>query len=146
MIRIPVSTSEAAPPSGPYSQAVRFGSLLFVSGQLPLDQGGAPVGAGDIGLQTRAVLANIEAILREAGSSLDHVLKTTVFLTRLEDFAGMNEIYAAAFRPPYPARSTVEVGRLPGGMLLEIECVASLDAADRHDATHRHDAAHRQNG
>jgi 2-iminobutanoate/2-iminopropanoate deaminase len=124
MIRNPVLTSKAAQPVGPYSQAIRAGDLLFISGQLPLDQSGALIGAGDIMVQTQAVLGNIAAILREAGFSMDHVIKTTVFLTDLADFRGMNEIYAAAFTPPYPARSTVEIGRLPSGMLLEIECIA----------------------
>ena len=124
MTRSPVHTSDAAPPAGPYSQAVRAGNMLFVSGQLPLDPSGALVGAGDIKAQTQRVLDNIAAILREAGSSLDEVVKTTVFLTSLDDFSGMNEVYASAFKPPYPARSTVEIGRLPGGMLLEIECIA----------------------
>jgi 2-iminobutanoate/2-iminopropanoate deaminase len=124
MIRNPVLTSKAAQPVGPYSQAIRAGEFLFVSGQLPLDAGGALVGASDIRAQTQAVLDNIQAILSEAGSSLDQVVKTTIFLTDLDDFSGMNEIYAAAFTPPYPARSTVEIGRLPGGMLLEIECIA----------------------
>lgn len=124
MTRNIVLTSLAAAPSGAYSQAVRAGDLLFVSGQLPLGPDGALVGAGDIKAQTQAVLANIAAILEEAGLSFDHVVKTTVFLTNLADFAGMNDVYAATFASPYPARSTVEVGRLPGGMLLEIECIA----------------------
>jgi 2-iminobutanoate/2-iminopropanoate deaminase len=124
MTRNPVLTSRAAPPAGAYSQALRAGDLVFVSGQLPLDTGGTLVGEGDIRAQTRAVLRNIAAILSGAGTSLDHVVKTTVFLADLDDFAGMNEVYAATFSPPYPARSTVEVGRLPGGMLLEIECIA----------------------
>jgi 2-iminobutanoate/2-iminopropanoate deaminase len=98
--------------------------MIFVSGQLPLDPSGAIVGLGDIKAQTRRVLDNIAAILREAGSSLDKVVKTTVFLTSFDDFSGMNEIYASVFTSPYPARSTVEIGRLPGGMLLEIECIA----------------------
>ncbi len=124
MTRSPVHTSDAAPPAGPYSQAIRAGDMVFVSGQLPLDPGGAIVGPGDIKAQTRRVLDNIASILREAGSSLDEVVKTTVFLTSLDDFSGMNEIYASVFKSPYPARSTVEIGRLPGGMLLEIECIA----------------------
>jgi 2-iminobutanoate/2-iminopropanoate deaminase len=127
MSRKTVLTPHAAPPAGAYSQAIRAGDLVFVSGQLPVDPGGALVGAGDIKAQTRAVLHNIAAILGEAGSSLDDVVKTTVFLTSLEDFPGMNEIYAASFRPPYPARSTVEIGRLPNGMLLEIECIATAE-------------------
>lgn len=124
MTRTPVHTPDIAQPAGPYSQAIRTGDLLFVSGQLPLDPSGALIGAGDIKAQTRAVLGNLAAILREAGSSLDQVVKTTVFLTSLDDFSGMNEIYAATFKSPYPARSTVEISRLPGGMLLEIDCVA----------------------
>ena len=100
--------------------------MLFVSGQLPLDPSGALVGPGDIRAQTRRVLDNIAAILREAGSSLHEVVKTTVFLTSLDDFSAMNEVYAATFQAPYPARSTVEIGRLPDGMLLEIECIATL--------------------
>lgn len=124
MTRSPVHTSDAAPPAGPYSQAIRAGDMIFVSGQLPLDPGGALAGPGDIRAQTRRVLDNIAAILRAAGSSLDQVVKTTVFLTSLDDFSGMNEIYASVFKSPYPARSTVEIGRLPGGMLLEIECIA----------------------
>jgi 2-iminobutanoate/2-iminopropanoate deaminase len=124
MTRSPVHTSDAAPTAGPYSQAIRAGDMIFVSGQLPLDPGGALAGPGDIRAQTRRVLDNIAAILRAAGSSLDQVVKTTVFLTSLDDFSGMNEIYASVFKSPYPARSTVEIGRLPGGMLLEIECIA----------------------
>jgi 2-iminobutanoate/2-iminopropanoate deaminase len=124
MTRDPVVTADAAQPRGAYSQAVRAGGLVFVAGQLPLDAAGALVGPGDIGAQTRAVLANIAAILAAAGSSLDKVVKTTVFLTDLDDRAGMNDAYAAAFAAPYPARSTVEIGRLPEGMLIEIECVA----------------------
>jgi 2-iminobutanoate/2-iminopropanoate deaminase len=124
MIRDAILTHRAPKPLGPYSQAVRAGELLFVSGQLPLDIHGALVGADDIGAQTAAVLANIEAILEEAGSSLDKVVKTTVFLTNLDHFAGMNDVYAATFPHPYPARSTVEIGRLPKGMLIEIECIA----------------------
>jgi 2-iminobutanoate/2-iminopropanoate deaminase len=127
MTRSPIHTANAAPPAGPYSQAIRAGDLLFVSGQLPLDSNGALVGAGDIKAQTRRALDNIAAILREAGSSLEQVVKTTVFLTNLDDFAGMNEVYADVFQPPYPARSTVEIGRLPGGMLLEIECIARIE-------------------
>jgi 2-iminobutanoate/2-iminopropanoate deaminase len=124
MTRNAIVTEDAPDPRGPYSQAVRAGELIFIAGQLPLDQGGALVGKGDIRAQTETVLANLGAILSAAGSSLDRVVKTTVFLTNLEDRAAMNEAYAAAFKAPYPARSTVEIGRLPDGMLIEIECVA----------------------
>lgn len=127
MTRDAILAPEAPKPIGPYSQAVRAGGFVYVAGQLPLDADGGLVGRGDIGAQTRAVFANIAAILAAAGSSLDRVAKTTVFLTSLDDFAGMNDVYAAAFRAPYPARSTLEIGRLPDGMLLEIECVATLE-------------------
>jgi len=123
-IRNAVFTAQAAAPSGPYSQAVRAGDLIFVSGQLPLDPGGALVGAGDIGAQTQAVLDNMKAILREAGSSLHEVVKTTIFLTDLDLFTAMNDVYAANFAPPHPARTTVETGRLPRGILIEIDCIA----------------------
>jgi 2-iminobutanoate/2-iminopropanoate deaminase len=119
-----VSTSDAATPLGPYSQAIRAGDFVFVSGQLPLDPSGALVGLGDITAQTQAVFDNMAAILREAGTSLGQVVKTTIFLTDLDQFAGMNEVYATIFTPPYPARSTVEIGRLPSGMLIEIDCIA----------------------
>ncbi|HEY8382190.1 MAG TPA: Rid family detoxifying hydrolase [Microvirga sp.] len=124
MTRTPIVTSHAPRPLGPYSQGIRAAGLVFVSGQLPLDASGALVGPGDIRAQAQAALANMDAVLRAAGSSSAEVVKTTVFLTDLDDFAGMNEVYAAHFAPPYPARSTVEIGRLPNGMLIEIECVA----------------------
>ncbi|QRM31493.1 RidA family protein [Microvirga sp. VF16] len=127
MTRSAIQTSDAAPPAGPYSQAIRAGDLLFVSGQLPLDPRGSLVGHGDIKAQTKQVFDNIAAILREAGSSLEQVVKTTVFLTSLDDFSSMNEVYASVFKSPYPARSTVEIGRLPGGMLLEVECIALVE-------------------
>jgi 2-iminobutanoate/2-iminopropanoate deaminase len=126
MTRDAILTSDAPKPLGPYSQAVRAGGFVHVAGQLPLAPGGGLVGRGDIREQTRAVFANIAAILDAAGSSLDRVVKTTVFLTSLDDFPGMNDVYAATFQAPYPARSTVEIGRLPDGMLLEIECIATL--------------------
>lgn len=118
--------SDAAPaPLGPYSQAVRAGGFVFVSGQLALDPAsGAPMGPGDIRVQTRAVLDAIAAILGAGGGTLADVVKTTVFLTDLGDFAGMNEVYGQAFRAPFPARSTVEVSRLPPGLLVEIDAVA----------------------
>ena len=126
MTRDAILTPDAPKPLGPYSQAVRAGGFVHVAGQLPLDPEGSLVGRSDIREQTRAVFANIAAILDAAGSSLDRVVKTTVFLTSLDDFPGMNDVYAATFQAPYPARSTVEIGRLPDGMLLEIECIATL--------------------
>lgn len=119
-----ILTPNAPLPLGPYSQATKAGGLIFVAGQLPLDKHGILVGDGDIKAQTQAALDNIAAILQAAGSSLQRVVKTTVFLTNLDHFPAMNEIYAAAFPPPFPARSTIETGRLPKGMLIEIECIA----------------------
>jgi 2-iminobutanoate/2-iminopropanoate deaminase len=124
MSRDAILTTDAPRPLGPYSQGIRAGGLVHVAGQLPLDPAGTLVGDGDIREQTRTALANMAAILTAAGSSLDKVVKTTVFLTSLDDFAGMNDVYASTFNPPYPARSTVEIGRLPPGMLIEIECIA----------------------
>ncbi|MFN8186799.1 MAG: Rid family detoxifying hydrolase [Gaiellales bacterium] len=124
-----VVRTEAAPApfaGAPYSQAIRLGELLFVAGQIPLDPATGKLVEGGIGEQTHQVFANIAAILEAAGSSLDNLLKTTVFLVSLDDFAGMNEVYGqyAGDRPP--ARSTVEVSRLPAGALVEIEVVASV--------------------
>ena len=108
----------------PYNQAIVANGLVFVAGQLGLEPGGAEVVAGGIGPQTEQAFANLHAILEAAGSSLDAVVKTTVFLRDLDDFAGMNEVYARHVGAAPPARSTVEVGRLPAGALVEIEAVA----------------------
>jgi len=119
--------TEAAPApfqGAPYSQAIKANGLVFVSGQLPLRAGDKEILAGDIKAQTEQVLANLEAILVEAGSSLDRLVKTTVFLQDLGDFPGMNEVYAAKVGSTPPARSTVEVAKLPSGALLEIEAIA----------------------
>jgi 2-iminobutanoate/2-iminopropanoate deaminase len=119
--------NEAAPApfqGAPYSQAIRANGLVFVSGQLPLRPGDTEIRAGDIKAQTEQVLANLQAILEEAGSSLDRLVKTTVFLQDLGDFPGMNEVYAAKVGSTPPARSTVEVAKLPSGALLEIEAIA----------------------
>ena len=119
-----VSTPAAPAAIGPYSQAIKAGGLLFVSGQIPIDPATGTMIDGDIAAQTHRVFQNIAAILKAGGSSLDKVVKTTVFLTNLDHFADMNEVYASTFHPPYPARSTVEIGPLPKGMLIQIECVA----------------------
>jgi 2-iminobutanoate/2-iminopropanoate deaminase len=119
-----ILTENAPQPRGPYAQAVSAGGFVFVSGQLPLDKEGCLIGAGDIRAQTCAVFSNIAAILDAAGSSLDKVVKTTVFLVSFDDFAGMNETYVTAFSAPFPARSTVGIAPLPNGMLVEIECIA----------------------
>ena len=117
--------TEAAPApfqGAPYSQAIRAGGFVFVAGQLGL--AGKEIVPGGITPQTEQVMANLRAILEAAGSSLDSVVKTTVFLQSLDDFAGMNEVYARHIGERPPARSTVEVARLPSGALVEIEAIA----------------------
>lgn len=121
--------TEAAPApfqGAPYSQAIKANGFVFVSGQLALRPGEKELEQGDIGAQTERIFANLRAILEEAGSSLDQLVKTTVFLQNLDDFAGMNEVYAAHVGTTPPARSTVEVAKLPSGALVEIEAIALL--------------------
>ena len=123
-----VIRTEAAPApfqGAPYSQAVVAGDLVFVAGQLGLRPGDTAV-AGDIGQQTEQALANLAAILEAAGSSMENLVKTSVFLASLDDFVGMNEVYAAKVGDRPPARSTFEVARLPSGALVEIEAIAHL--------------------
>jgi len=122
-----VSTSNAPAAIGPYSQAVGIGGLLFTSGQIPLLPDGSLV-AGDIEAQTRQVLANLAAVLEAGGSSLDQVVKCTVFLADMNDFAAVNAVYAEAFPSEPPARSAVEVARLPRDVMVEIEAVALRSA------------------
>jgi 2-iminobutanoate/2-iminopropanoate deaminase len=119
--------TEAAPApfqGAPYSQAIKTGGLVFVSGQLGLRPGEHAMVEGGITPQTEQVFANLRAILEEAGSSLDRLVKTTVYLQNLDDFAAMNEVYAKHVGEPPPARATVEVARLPSGSLVEIEAIA----------------------
>jgi 2-iminobutanoate/2-iminopropanoate deaminase len=121
--------TEAAPApfqGAPYSQAIKAGGFVFVSGQLSLRPGDKELTAGEIGPQTEQVFANLRAILEEAGSSLDRLVKTTVFLQDIGDFAGMNEVYARHVGEMPPARSTVEVAKLPSGALVEIEAIALI--------------------
>ena len=119
--------SEDAPkPVGPYNQAVKTGNLLFCAGQIPLDVAGQMV-EGGVQEQTKQIFANIQAVLAKAGTSLDKVVKTTVFLKDLNDFAAMNEIYASYFEEATaPARSTIQVAKLPLDSLVEIEVIAEL--------------------
>jgi 2-iminobutanoate/2-iminopropanoate deaminase len=122
-----VVRTEAAPApfqGAPYSQAIVAGGFVFVSGQLALLPGQKELMGGEIAAQTEQVFANLRAILEEAGSSLDQLVKTTVFLQNLDDFAGMNEVYAKHVGATPPARSTVEVASLPSGALVEIEAIA----------------------
>ena len=123
-----VIRTEAAPApfqGAPYNQAIRCGDLVFVAGQLGLKPGDKAV-EGDIATQTEQVMRNLAAILEAAGSSIDKLLKTTVFLQHLDDFAAMNEVYARHVGERPPARSTVEVAGLPSGALVEVEAVAHL--------------------
>jgi len=128
-VKEPVRTEQAPAPfqGAPYSQAIKANGLVFVSGQLALVPGGKELVTGGIAEQTEQVLANLRAILEAAGSSLEQIVKTTVFLQNLDDFGGMNEVYARHIGSVPPARSTVEVAKLPSGALVEIEAVALLD-------------------
>jgi 2-iminobutanoate/2-iminopropanoate deaminase len=117
--------SAPAPFAGaPYSQAMISGDLVFASGQVAIDPATGKLVEGGVAEQTEQVLRNVRAVLEEAGSGLDRVLKTTVFLTDLGTFAAMNDVYARHLSEPYPGRSTVEVSALPAGALVEIECIA----------------------
>ncbi len=122
-----VSTTNAPAAIGPYSQAVGIGGLLFTSGQIPLLPDGSLV-EGDVEAQTRQVLSNLAAVLEAGGSSLDQVVKCTVFLADMNDFAAVNAVYAEAFTSEPPARSAVEVARLPRDVMVEIEAVALRSA------------------
>lgn len=120
-----IKPAAAAPPVGPYSHAVRTGSLLFCSGQIPLDPATGALVPGDIKAQTERVLLNIQAILQHENLTFADVVKATVFLTDLGDFAAMNEVYGRHFTQDFPARSTVQVAALPRGARVEIEVIAS---------------------
>jgi 2-iminobutanoate/2-iminopropanoate deaminase len=120
----PISTDSAPKAIGPYSQAVTSGDLVFCSGQVALDPRTGQLVGADVAAQTRQVLDNLAAVLSAAGSGLDQVLKTTVFLASMDDFAAMNEVYATYFPRTRPARATVAVKTLPRNALVEIDCVA----------------------
>ena len=117
-------TEQAPNPVGPYSQIVQVGETLYLAGQVPLTPAGT-LNDGDISAQTRQVLNNLKAVLEAAGCTMDQVVKTTIFLADLGDFEAVNKVYAEYFREPYPARSTVEVSKLPKGARLEIDAIAS---------------------
>ena len=121
-----ISTSNAPAAIGPYSQAVKAGNLLFISGQIPLDPATGEVVEGDITVQTHRVLDNVKAILTEAGADFSNVVKTTVFLRDMNDFVPMNRVYAEYYSENCPARSAVQVGRLPKDVSVEIETIAYL--------------------
>lgn len=122
--RTVIHTDSAPKAIGPYSQAIRAGDYIFAAGQTPIDPATGNLVEGEIETQTHRVLDNIKAVLEAAGSGLDNVVKTTVFMTNLGDFARMNAVYAEYFPAEPPARSTVQVSALPKGAMVEIECVA----------------------
>lgn len=121
-----VATKDAPQAIGPYSQAIKSGGFLFSSGQIAIDPSTGQVISGDVAAQTERVMKNLAAILKAAGLSLNNVVKTTVFLKSMGDFATMNEIYGRHFGEHRPARSTVEVARLPKDVLVEIDVIAEL--------------------
>ena len=121
-----ISTKKAPAAIGPYSQAIKVGNLVYTSGQIPIDPATGSFVEGGIKEQTRQSLTNINAILQEAGLSLNNVVKTTVFLAEMGDFTDMNNVYAEFFSEPYPARSAVAVKTLPKGALVEIEVIAEV--------------------
>jgi 2-iminobutanoate/2-iminopropanoate deaminase len=119
-----IKTDKAPAPVGPYNQATMSGNFIFTAGQIAMDPKTGELIENDIRMQTERVIENLKAVLEEAGSGLSRILKTTVFLKNMDDFAAMNEVYARYFKGNAPARSAVEVSRLPKDVLVEIECIA----------------------
>jgi len=124
--RTAIASHDAPPAIGPYSQAVRSGDLLFVSGQIPLDPATGQLVEGDVSAQTHRVLQSLDAIVRAAGATLDDVVKTTVYLADMNDFVAMNRVYATWFADPAPARAAVQVARLPKDAQVEIDAIVRL--------------------
>jgi 2-iminobutanoate/2-iminopropanoate deaminase len=123
-----IVSSKAPNPAGAYSPALRTGQLLFLSGQIPIDPATGQMVTGTVAIQTRRVMDNLGALLEAAGLSFNHVVRTTVFLADMNDFAEFNDVYAACFSEPRPARSTVQVARLPRDARIEIDAIAAYDA------------------
>ncbi|MDE0829380.1 MAG: RidA family protein [Vicinamibacterales bacterium] len=121
-----VSSRDAPAAIGPYSQAVHAGGFLFISGQIPLDPESGEVVNGDVSAQTHRVMRSLGAILKAAGAGFDDVMRTTIFLTDLGDFARVNEVYGSYFTAPAPTRATVQVAALPKGVSVEIDAIAHL--------------------
>ena len=119
-----LQTEKAPAAIGPYSQAIEVNGFVFASGQIPIDPATGEFVEGGIEEQTRQALTNASQIMAEAGIDLSHVIKTTVYLADMSDFAAMNKVYATFFKPPFPARSAVAVKALPKGTLVEVECIA----------------------
>jgi 2-iminobutanoate/2-iminopropanoate deaminase len=120
-----ISSPDAPKAIGPYSQAIRAGQLLFLSGQIPLDPASGQMIDGDISAQTKRVMENLGAVLKAAGLSFEAVVRTTIFLADMNDFAKVNEVYGTYFNAPAPARATVQVAQLPRGARVEIDAIAS---------------------
>ncbi len=116
-------TGKAPHPVGPYSQVVSAGGFLFLAGQIPLTSSGTMT-EGDVATQARQVMENLKAVLEAAGAGMNHVVKTTIFLADLADFETVNKVYAEYFQEPYPARSTIQAGKLPKGARIEIDAIA----------------------
>lgn len=127
-----ISTKKAPAAIGPYSQAVQAGQVIFCSGQIHLDPKTGELVTGDIEKMTMRVMDNLKAVLKEAGAGMEHVVKTTVYMTDLADFPKMNETYATYFKEPFPARATVQVAALPKGAKVEIEAVAVVPIQREH--------------
>jgi 2-iminobutanoate/2-iminopropanoate deaminase len=124
LMRNAIVTEKAPKPIGPYSQAVIEGDFIFVAGQGCTNPLTGKLELGDVRSETKRTFENVRAILDAAGSSLDDVMKCNVYLRDIKDFAGMNEVYETFFRAPFPARTTIQAGALPGGIAVEIECIA----------------------
>lgn len=127
MSRQPISTDQAPAAIGPYSQAVRSGSLLFLSGQIPLDPATGQLVEGDIVAQSRRVFDNLKAVCTAAGAGLDNIVRVGIYLVDLGDFAAVNAVMAEYFQAPYPARSTIEVSGLPRGARVEVDAILAFD-------------------
>ena len=123
-VRKAIVTEKAPKPIGPYSQGVIDGDFIFVSGQGCINPLTGKMELGDVRSETKRTFENLRAILQAAGSSLDHVMKCNVYLRDIDDFAAMNEVYQTFFSAPFPARTTIQAGALPGGIAVEIECIA----------------------
>jgi 2-iminobutanoate/2-iminopropanoate deaminase len=123
-MRQAIQTDNAPKPIGPYSQAIVEGDFIFVAGQGPTNPATGKVELDNVTTETRRTFENMKAILEAAGSSLDKVVKCNVYLRDIKDFAAMNDVYKSYFKAPYPARTTIQAGALPGGIAVEIECIA----------------------
>ena len=127
MTRIPIATDQAPAAIGPYSQAVRRGGFLFLSGQIPLDPATGQLVEGDITVQTRRVFDNLRAVVAAAGGSFDDIVRVGIYVTDLGDFAAVNAVMAENFQAPFPARSTIEVSGLPRGARVEVDAILAFD-------------------